>query len=123
MEEAGTSRGPVAESDTILPLDLYEILRKAVSRVAGPLTTAAATEALRRRQRVDPPVIEPRRQDGDRSKPFRCFPRHSVTFVLPTTCHREDPITRGFGDAAWLAKPTIPWDVVSAHDEFAIGSV
>jgi DNA-binding response OmpR family regulator len=123
MTESGPPCVLVAESNAIVALDLCETLQEAGYRVAGPLATVAATEALLEREHVDLAVIEPKLKDGDCSRTLRHLRRRGVPFILHTACHRADPITRGFGDAPWLAKPAIPWDVVIALDEIAIGSL
>lgn len=123
MKDDGTPRVLVAENNAIVALDVCETLREAGYRVAGPLATVAATEALLEHQSVDLAVIEPLLKDGDCSRTLQRLRKWGVPYVLHTTCHRDDPIARGFGDAPCLAKPAIPWDIVSALDEFAIGSM
>lgn len=121
-----TGRHPlvlVTEINEIVGIDLCEALREAGYRVAGPVSTVADAEAFLARELPDFAVIEPYLKDGDCTGTMERLRQSGVPFLVHSVVKVDGTIAWDPSDTPWLVKPAVPWDVVIALDEMAIGNL
>ncbi|WP_171070363.1 response regulator [Methylobacterium terricola] len=103
----------LVEDDALVGLDLGEALVRAGYRTAGPVSTLADALVHLRRRPPDLAIVDVRLRDGLSSELARELHRRQVPFVVHSAWRRDTSLCPELQAAPWLAKPTLPSEVVA----------
>ncbi|TNC12690.1 response regulator [Methylobacterium terricola] len=106
----------IVEDDALVGLDLSDALVRAGYRAAGPVDTLVAALARVRLRAPDLAVVDVRLKDGLCSELARELRRRDVPFVVHSAWRRDSSLCPELQEAPWLAKPTLPIEVVATLD-------